>query len=121
MTTAPDEIDFRRVLAAPYGDGKGLRDALDVEVNGVSLSQSLDAAPFDIDVLRSDNRTANWSHTTKDVAVLNCTCGEVACGGIFVEVIADDETITWTGPAIGRTVTFDRSDFETSLTAAMSE
>lgn len=121
MAVAPDEIEFRRVLAAPYPKGGGLRDALDIEVNGVSLARSLDAAPFDVDVLRSGNVSAAWSQTGSGVPILNCTCGDVECGGFYVDVVADDQTVTWIGPALERALAFDRAEFESSLADALRE
>ena len=119
VVVLPDEIEFRRVLAAPYPKGGGLRDVLDIEVNGRSLARALDAAPFDVDVIRSGNTTAAWSRTGGVVPILNCTCGDIDCGGFYVDVVADDRTIMWIGAALERSLTFDRAEFESSLAAAL--
>lgn len=114
-----DEIVFRRILAEPYWSGRWLREALDIEINGVSLSRSLEKAPFDVDRLRSDDAVAAWSRTGHRVPVLDCSCGDVECGGLLIDVVADDDTIIWASPDLDRAFMFDRQEFESSLTEGM--
>jgi hypothetical protein len=114
-----DEIEFRRVLARPYANGRQRRDAVEIEVNGTSLSRTLDAAPFDVEQIRSLGPLA-WSRAGNRVPVLNCGCGEMGCGGFLVDIQADDETVTWTISSPTRTMTFDIHAFRSSLDTAMS-
>lgn len=67
-----DDIEFRRILAAPYANGRQLRDAVDIVVNGQSLALSLDGSPFDLEQLHHDDLPAAWSRTDRQVAILNC-------------------------------------------------
>ena len=115
-----DDIKFHRVDAEAYANGKTLRDAVDIEINGESLSLLMDGAPFDVQQVRTDLGSA-WGRSSQSVAILNCTCGEVACGGLFVEVVADAETVRWRGQHVDFSYAFDRSAFESSLRAALRD
>jgi hypothetical protein len=92
---AADEIEFRRVLAAPYANGRQLRDAVDIVVNGASLARTLDGSPFDVEQIHHGDLPAAWSRTAGQVPVLNCGCGDVGCGDFVVNFTADANTIRW--------------------------
>jgi hypothetical protein len=117
----PDEIEFRRVLAAPFPTSRNgaLRDAIDIYVNGRSLSRDADAAPFDVSDVRS-GLSERWS-ADGSVAVFNCTCGDVGCGGFEAQVSATAREIRWRLLWIDSTLTFDRHDFIDSLRASLAE
>jgi hypothetical protein len=117
---ATDEIEFRRVLAAPNANGRQLRDAVDIVVNGASLTRTLDGSPFDVEQIHQGDLPAAWSRTTGHVAILNCGCGDVGCGDFVVNVTADATTIRWHMDRHGRSFAFDRADFERSLRSAVS-
>jgi hypothetical protein len=101
-----DLVTFRRVLAEPYADDGWLRDAVDVEVNGVSVSRAHDSTPFGVDEIGHDDLARRWFEPGHDVPIVNCSCGIVACGAVFVDVGRAGGTVTWTGELLGR-VTFD--------------
>ena len=117
----PDEIEFRRVLAAPFATSRSgaLRDAIDICVNGRSLSHDAEAAPFDVSDVRS-GLGERWS-VDGSAAVFNCTCGDVGCGGFAAEVSATANEIRWRLLWIDSTLTFDRDDFIGSLRASLAE
>ena len=117
--TRRDEIEFRRGLAAPFASGSRLRDAVDIEVNGESLSRLLDGAPLDVSDLVRGNLVAAWSRNRAHVAIMNCKCGDVECGGYIVDVTATDREVTWTGPCLPRPFRFDRDALLHSLAAAL--
>ena len=116
-----DEIEFRRVLAAPFATSRNgqLRDVVDIYVNGRSLSYDAAAAPFDVSDVRS-GLAERWS-VGGSVAVFNCTCGDVGCGGFEAEVFATSSEIRWRLMWIDSTLTFDRDDFMGSLRASLAE
>ena len=116
---ATDEIEFRRVLAAPYANGRQLRDAVDIVVNGASLARTLDGSPFDVEQIHHDDLPSAW-RTDGHVAILNCGCGDVGCGDFVVNVRADATTIRWQMDHHGRSFAFDRAEFERSLRSALA-
>src|SRR5262245_61659941 len=117
VPTPADEIEFRRVRAPGYADRAERRDAVDVLVNGLSLSESLDSAPFGVRELEAMDATAAWEANGNYVPILNCVCGDVGCGGILVSVTTTETTVTWSGPT--ETYVFDRARFGESLRAAL--
>lgn len=121
MSVSPDEIEFRRVAVGPYALGRQLRDALDIEVNGRSLSHALEGAPFDADFLLLESRWRSWSLNGARVAILTCGCGDPNCGALFIDVASNTDTIEWKSERLGFVYRFDRSEFETSLRVALTE
>jgi hypothetical protein len=119
-----DEIEFRRVLAEsyPFG-GRGFRDAIDIYVNGASLSRRLGAAPFDVDYVFADGLATRWATDGECVPIFNCLCGDVDCGGSYVNVVARSDRIEWRPAwrAPHRTYVFDADEFNSSLGAALGD
>jgi hypothetical protein len=75
-----DDIEFRRVLGAPFANGRKLRDAVEVIVNGARLSELLDGAPVDVVEVR-DGVGAAWLTGGRGVLVSRCGCGGTSlCG-----------------------------------------
>lgn len=116
-----DEIEFRRILASPLADGRQVRDAIDIEINGRSLSRLLEAAPFDIDDVRSLGLARAWSQPGSNTPIFNCHCGDIDCGGFVVDIEVEGETVTWSGPKLERSLSFARAEMSTSLQAALAE
>jgi hypothetical protein len=118
---ALDEIEFRRVLAGPSADGRQVRDAIDIEINGRSLSHLLGAAPFDVDDVRSLGLARAWSQPGSNTPILNCPCGDIGCGGFTVDVEVEGETVTWRGARLERSLSFAGPALRASLQAALAE
>ena len=121
MIRSLDEIEFRRIASRAYADERRLRDALDIEVNGRSLSHALDAVPFDAAYLIDDSRWLTWSQNGADVAILNCSCGEIGCGGFIVHVASTADTVEWRSESPQFVGVFDRAEFEAALRKALAD
>ena len=118
VTQGLDEVEVRRVLAKPWPNMKGLRDALDIVVNGKSLSRLHGGAPFDVDEARS-SFVANWSRQGRTL-LLNCDCGTPECGGFEIEVEELSSAVRWKLLWSGEMIQFDKDQFETSVRDALA-
>ena len=116
-----DEIEFRRVLASPLANGRQVRDAIDIEINGRSLSHLLGAAPFDVDDVRSLGLARSWSQPGRNTPTFTCSCGDIDCGDFKVDVDVEGENVTWRRARLERTLSFARADLRASLQAASAE
>jgi hypothetical protein len=119
-----DEIEFRRILAEPFPfGGRHLRDALDIYVNGASLSRQLGAAPFDIAHIYDRDLVRRWQTGGELVPIFNCVCGDADCGGFDVKVVAVARHLEW-HPRWGdsyRVYAFELGEFRSSLRGVLSE
>ncbi|HEY3484640.1 MAG TPA: hypothetical protein VGK49_04610 [Ilumatobacteraceae bacterium] len=113
-------VEARRVLADDYADVRGERAAIDVFVNGESLSMRLDAAPYGPDEIVTLGLTRAWLAEGHDVPLFNCTCGDPGCAGTTVDVTVSGDSVTWSVPGLGRPLRFSRQELHRSLSAALS-
>lgn len=98
-----------------------MRDAIDIDVNGRSLSHQLEAAPLGVDEVRDLNLARAWVEPGHGVPILNCGCGDIDCGAFTVTVTAESGTVTWEGSSLDRALRFDRADLVASLDAALGD
>jgi hypothetical protein len=66
-----------------------------------------------------------WSNDDGRIAVLNCTCGDLGCGGVVARIAVDGESVTWSEFSNPRSSTFlplgpfrfDRSEYSEAVSA----
>ena len=114
-----DEVVARLVVAPPYANGRSTRLAVDVDADGHSLSTALDAAPFEVEEIRSLGLATRWLPTGNRVPLVNCECGDFGCGGIAVDVVADGPRVTWKDDRLPRDLTFDADTLRASVRTAL--
>jgi hypothetical protein len=115
-----DEIEFRRVLGPPFANGRTLRDAVEVIVNGARLSELLDGAPVDVVEVRSGFDAA-WMEDGRSVLVSRCGCGDVDCTESRVDIQRRGDVVMWSVGAIARTFRFEAAEMARSLQVALAE
>ena len=119
VPTLLDEVEFRRVQAAGYAGDLDPRDAVDIVVNGRSLSEALATAPFSLQELHSVDAVNAWRQHDNYAPILNCLCGDVGCGGVFAYITLSADTVGWT--VLEETYVFDGEQFWSSLRAALRD
>ena len=67
------------MVAAGYADNERTLVAVDIIVNGVSLSERLDSAPYDVDEVVELHLDRAWLSAGQDVPLFNCICGDPGC------------------------------------------
>ena len=55
-----DEVEFVRLLGAPFAGGSELREAVEMIVNGECLSELLGGLPLDVAEMRSQANAWVW-------------------------------------------------------------
>jgi hypothetical protein len=115
-----DDIEFRRVLGAPFANGRTLRDAVEVIVNGLRLSELLEGAPVDVVEVRSGVGAA-WLQDGRGVLVSRCGCGDADCTASRVDIQRRGDVVVWSMSAIAQTFRFDAEEMARSLQVALTE
>jgi hypothetical protein len=95
------------------------RDALDLLLDGESLSEELDVAPYSADEIANLDLMRRWVKPGSAVPVFNCLCGIPECGGIDADVTVSGNTIQWRLSRSGRRVQFDRQSFYDTVSTAL--
>lgn len=115
-----DEVEVLRVLAAPFAEGKQLRDAVELVVNGQRLSELLGGVPLDVDEVRTE-LSGRWLWGGRDVPVGRCACGEVGCIRAEAAVVRRGATVEWEVTSIGRRFLFDGEELERALRLVLTD
>jgi hypothetical protein len=115
-------LTARRITvdAYSYESDSRQRDAIDLELDGSSLSGELDVAPYRVDEIVEQDLPRRWLKPGHGVPLFNCTCGIPECGGIDVDVAVAGNTVEWVLSRSGQRVRFDRQAFYESLRRAMA-
>jgi hypothetical protein len=112
------EIEFMSTMAPALANRRRLREAIDVVVDGKSLSEALDLAPLDRVTVQSMPQS-QWFNDGPLIPVL-CPCGDAGCVDVATSVRRDGPLVSWTLPG-GRTVVFEVEAATRSLRRALSD
>jgi len=113
----PSVVEFKPILAPPLGNGRHERNAIDVIVDGRSLSAANDGAPLDREAVQSMPQAAWFDNGT--VVPMTCGCGDVGCADFRTEVRREGSLVTWT-LWDSRRLVFEAEAAQRSLRAALS-
>ena len=111
------DMEFRPVIAPALANGKGLREAIDIVVDGESLSEALDVAPLDRVTVQAMPQS-QWFNDG-ELRPLLCQCGDPCCRDVATTVRRDGALASWTLPD-DRTVVFEVADAAESLRRALT-
>ena len=114
-------LTARRVVADGYGyeTVPQDRDAVDLFLDGESLSTQLDVAPYSLDEIAELDLARRWLKPGREVPVFNCLCGLPECGGIEADVSVAGDRVHWLLSRSGRRIQFDRQTLYDTLVAAL--
>jgi hypothetical protein len=115
-----DEVEFLRVLAAPFAEGTRLRDAVEVVINGERLSEVLGGVPLDVHEVRTE-LASRWLWGGRDVPVGRCACGDVGCIRAEAGVVRRGSAVEWDLPSVRRRFVFDGEELERSLRLVLTD
>ena len=113
-----DEVEFVRLVGAPFAGDKELRDVVEMVVNGERLSELLGGLP--LDACEVGGLADAWLWGGHDVTVGRCVCSSVGCIRAEAEIVRRGPVVEWVLSSIGRKFRFDGADLERELRQALA-
>ena len=113
-----DEVEFIRLLGAPFAGGTELRDAVEMVVNGERLSELLGGLPLDVSEVPTNWSTRGCGAGTTSPSV--GARGDAGCIRAQAQIVRRGPVAEWTVPSIGRKFHFDGADLERELRRALA-